>query len=90
MTWLFIARQQRDLSPNGTTEAARNNNQTAFCRLSIIWALPHQGRYFVTFSLSKIATADGARHSTLTSHMICVAASHRAGLKINLSCQQAA
>lgn len=29
-----------------------------------------------------------ARHSTLTSHMICVASSHHPRLKINLSCQQ--
>ncbi|CAB1452477.1 unnamed protein product [Pleuronectes platessa] len=33
-------------------------------------------------------TAAGSRHSTLTSHAICVATSHHRGLKLNLSCQQ--
>lgn len=54
MTRLFNAHKQRDFTASETTVAARNNNQTPFSWLPIIWALPHQGHYFVTFSLYKI------------------------------------
>lgn len=54
MTWLLSAHKQRDLAANETTVAAWNNNQMPFSRFLIIWALPHQGHYFVTFSLYEI------------------------------------
>lgn len=53
MTCLLGAHKQRDFTASKTTVAAWNNNQTPFSRLPIIWALPQQGHYFVTFSLYK-------------------------------------
>lgn len=89
MTWLLDAHKQRDFTVNQTTVAAWNNNQMPFSRLPIIWALPHQGHYFATFSLYKIMVWwwRGSPLNANKPHDLCSELSSPR-LKINLSCQQ--